>query len=62
MKDAVKGLERRGDAIMADNNVPEGARTAWGLVKTGIRSFYEVSDLGKFLSPGVANGAARKTQ
>lgn len=62
MKDAVKGLERRGDAIVADNNIPEGARTAWGLVKTGVRSFGEVSDLSKFLSPGATNGTTRKTQ
>lgn len=62
VKDAVKGLERRVDAIMADTNVPEGVRTAWGLVKTGVKSFGEVSDLGRFLSSGAPNGATRKTQ
>lgn len=62
MKDAVKGLERRGDALVADNNIPEGARAAWGFVKTGVRSFGEISDLGRFLSPGAQNGTPRKTQ
>lgn len=63
VKDAVKGLERRGDALMADTNVvPEGVRTAWGLVKTGVKSFGEISDLGRFLSTGAPNGAARKAQ
>jgi hypothetical protein len=62
VKDAVKGRERRGDAIVADNNVPEGIRTVWGHLKTGVKSFGEVSDLSKFLSTGAPNGTTRKTQ
>ncbi|KAH0612501.1 uncharacterized protein H6S33_008881 [Morchella sextelata] len=63
VKDAVKGLERRGDAITADAGVPEGVRSAWAIVKTGVKSFGDVSDLSKFMSaPPATDGAARKTQ
>jgi hypothetical protein len=49
VKDAMKGLELRGDALAVDARVPDGAKTAWGIAKTAVKKFGEVSDMGKMM-------------
>ncbi|KAF8242153.1 hypothetical protein K440DRAFT_167938 [Wilcoxina mikolae CBS 423.85] len=49
VKDAMKGLELRGDALSVDARVPEGAKTAWGIAKTLVKRFGEMTDVGKMM-------------
>jgi len=52
VRDALHGLEVRGDGLTADDRLPEGAKTAWGVAKTIVKRFGEVSDIGKFIGGG----------
>jgi hypothetical protein len=58
VRDALKGLELRGDALITDARVPDGAKTAWTVGKTIVKRFGEVSDVGKMLGGGAP--AAKK--
>lgn len=52
VRDAMKGLELRGDALVTDSKVPEGAKSAWTVAKSLVKRFGEVSDVGKMLGGG----------
>jgi hypothetical protein len=52
VRDAMKGLELRGDALATDARVPEGARNAWTIAKSLVKRFGEVSDVGRMLGAG----------
>ena len=47
IRDALKNVELRGDALATDGRLPEGAKTAWGIAKTLTQRFGEVTDVGK---------------
>ncbi|TGZ78578.1 hypothetical protein EX30DRAFT_343128 [Ascodesmis nigricans] len=49
VRDALKGIELRGDALVADARVPEGVRTGWAIGKTAIARFGEFSDVPKMM-------------
>jgi len=49
VRDALKGLEMRGDALVVDGRVPEGVRTAWGVAKQVTAKFGEFTDVPKML-------------
>jgi hypothetical protein len=59
VRDAFKGLELRGDALSADNNVPDGLKSGWSAVKGAVKSFGELTDVGKYLGAST-NGSAQK--
>jgi hypothetical protein len=62
VRDAFKALELRGNALAADNNVPDGVKSAWSTIKGAVKNFGELTDAGKYLGT-TANGAAqRKSQ
>lgn len=50
--DALRGMERRGDALALDTRVPDGLKQAWGIAKTVVRQFGEFSDVAKMLGVG----------
>ncbi|KAG0635282.1 hypothetical protein HOY80DRAFT_458238 [Tuber brumale] len=60
VREALKGIEVRGNALAADNNIPDSVKSAWSTMKSSVRSFGELTDLGRYLGGG--GGAARKTQ
>lgn len=62
VRDALKGIEVRGNALAADNNIPDGVKSAWNTMKSAVRSFGEFTDLGKYLGGTGGGGAARKAQ
>lgn len=49
VRDALKGLEVRGDALVVDNRVPDGVRTAWGIAKQVTTKFGEFTDIPKMM-------------
>ncbi|KAL7273800.1 Transmembrane nucleoporin [Rhizina undulata] len=57
VRDALKALEKRLDALMADQKVPEGVRNVWGVVKGVVRNFGEATDVSRILG-----STPRKTQ
>ncbi|RPA92203.1 hypothetical protein L873DRAFT_1838457 [Choiromyces venosus 120613-1] len=60
VRDALKGIEVRGNALAADNNVPDGVKAAWSTIKSSVKSFGELTDLGRYLGGG--GGTAKKAQ
>lgn len=54
VRDALKGLEQRGDALTADARFPDGAKTAWAVGKTVVKRFGELSNLGRFFGQATA--------
>lgn len=48
VRDALKNVELRGDALAVDARVPEGVKTAWGIAKTVVQRFGGVTDVSKF--------------
>jgi len=52
VRDAMKGVELRGDALATDARVPEGARNAWTIAKSLVKRFGEVSNVSKILGAG----------
>jgi hypothetical protein len=52
VRDAMKSLELRGDALATDARVPEGARKAWTIAKSLVKRFGEVIEVGKMLGAG----------
>lgn len=60
VRDAFKGLELRGDAIIVNARVPEGLRSAWTVGKTIVKRSGEATDIGKMLGGGVGVGTAKK--
>jgi len=61
VRDSLKKLELKGNAIAADNNVPDGVKSAWSAVKGAVKSFGEVTDhASKYIWTTTANGAAQK--
>lgn len=67
VRDALKGIEVRGNALTADNNIPDGVKSAWNTMKSSVRSFGEFTDLGRYLGGGggagvPSGGVAKKAQ
>jgi len=69
VRDALKGIEVRGNALTADNNIPDGVKSAWNTMKSSVKSFGEFTDLGRYLGGGGGggsgsggSGAAKKAQ
>jgi hypothetical protein len=60
VRDAFKGLQTRGDAVIVDTRVPEGLKSAWSVGKTVVKRFGEVSDVGKMLSGGAATAPKKE--
>jgi len=58
VRDALKGLELRGDALSTDARIPEGGKTAWAVAKTIVKRFGEVSNLGRFFGGAAVSPAA----
>jgi hypothetical protein len=58
VRDALRGAEMKGDALILDAGVPDGVRTGWSVGKTVIKRFGELSDVGKFI--GGAPSPAKK--
>jgi hypothetical protein len=58
VRDALKGIELRGDALSVDARVPEGAKTGWSIAKTVVKRFGELSDVGKMA--GVSPAPVKK--
>jgi len=52
VRDALSGMERRGDALALDARLPEGLKNAWGIAKTVVRQFGGLSDVAKVLGTG----------
>lgn len=59
VRGALKTLELKGNALAADNNVPDGVKSGWSAVKGAVKSFGEVTDASKYFGTTV-NGAAQK--
>ncbi|KAI5779353.1 hypothetical protein EDC01DRAFT_621521, partial [Geopyxis carbonaria] len=60
VRDALKGIELKGDALVVDARVPDGVRTGWGVGKTVCKRFGEMSDLSKMLGGVPTSPAAKK--
>ncbi|KAA8893305.1 hypothetical protein FN846DRAFT_788131 [Sphaerosporella brunnea] len=60
VRDALKGIEQRVDALMTDARVPDGVKTTWTIGKQVVKRFGEVSDVSKFLGGAAAAPAAKK--
>lgn len=52
VRDAMKGVELRGDALATDARVPEGARNAWTIAKSLVKRFGELSNVSKMFGTG----------
>jgi len=63
IREALKGIEVRGNALTADNNIPDGVKSAWNTMKSSVRSFGEFTDLGRYLGGGGgSSGVPKKAQ
>jgi len=62
VRDALKGIEVRGNALTADNNIPDGVKSAWNTMKSSVRSFGEFTDLGRYLGGGAGGAGAGVTK
>ncbi|CCX07598.1 hypothetical protein FPQ18DRAFT_283334 [Pyronema domesticum] len=45
IRDAMRGIEMRGDAVIGEPTIPEGVKNAWNVAKTAIKRFGEVSNI-----------------
>ena len=52
IRDAMKGVELRGDALATDARVPEGTRNAWTIANSLVKRFGEHSNVDKMLGTG----------
>jgi len=59
VRDALRGIEMRGDALILDAGVPDGVRTGWSVGKTVAKRFGELSDVGKMMG-GAPSQAKRE--
>lgn len=51
VRDALKGLELKGDALAVDARIPDPVKTGWTVGKGFVKRFAELTDVGKML-PG----------
>jgi hypothetical protein len=49
VRDALKAIEQKGDALIVDARVPDGGRSAWNVGKVCVKRFGEVTDFGKMI-------------
>lgn len=59
VRQAFQGLERKGDALVNDARVPDGARNGWNIGKDVVKKAREATS---FLDTPANAGAGRKTQ